>query len=131
VATPGQPGQPDHAGAAGALAVRAWVRVLAVHKGALAAIRDDLEGEITMPRFDLLANLVRSDGQTLASPPRGASGHPDQPLTDAQLRDKFLGCAAPVLGSDGSEALADQVAHLEDVPDVRALTSRLVGPRES
>jgi 2-methylcitrate dehydratase PrpD len=71
------------------------------------------------------------DGQTLASPPRGASGHPDQPLTDAQLRDKFLGCAAPVLGSDESEALADQVAHLEDVPDVRALTSRLVGPRES
>jgi hypothetical protein len=36
-----------------------------------------------------------------------------------------------VLGSDESEALADQVAHLEDVPDVRALTSRLVGPRES
>jgi DNA-binding MarR family transcriptional regulator len=52
---------------AGALAVRAWVRVLAVQKRALAAIRDDLEGEMTMPRFDLLANLVRSDGQTLAA----------------------------------------------------------------
>jgi DNA-binding MarR family transcriptional regulator len=51
----------------GALAVRAWVRVLAVHKRALAAIRDDLEGELTMPRFDLLANLVRGDGQTLAA----------------------------------------------------------------
>ena len=68
------------------------------------------------------------DGRTLASPPRGASGHPDQPLTDAQLRDKFLGCAAPVLGADEAEALADQIAHLEEVPDVRALTSRLVGP---
>jgi DNA-binding MarR family transcriptional regulator len=41
--------------------------VLAVQKRALAAIRDDLEREMTMPRFDLLANLVRSDGQTLAS----------------------------------------------------------------
>jgi 2-methylcitrate dehydratase PrpD len=71
------------------------------------------------------------NGQTLASPPRGASGHPDQPLTDAQLRAKFLGCAAPVLGTDQAEALADQIAHLEEVPDVRALTSRLVGPRES
>jgi DNA-binding MarR family transcriptional regulator len=48
-------------------AVRAWVRVLAVHKRGLAAIRDDLEREMTLPRFDLLANLVRSDGQTLAS----------------------------------------------------------------
>ena len=48
-------------------AVRAWVRILAVHKRALAAIREDLEHEMTLPRFDLLANLVRSDGQTLAS----------------------------------------------------------------
>jgi len=71
------------------------------------------------------------DGRVLASPPRGASGHPDQPLTDAQLRAKFLGCAAPVLGTDEAEALADQVLHLEDVPDVRALTARLVGTRES
>jgi len=48
-------------------AVRAWVRILAVQKGALAAIRDDLEHEMTLPRFDLLSNLVREDGQTLAA----------------------------------------------------------------
>ncbi|MRG91976.1 MarR family transcriptional regulator [Polyangium spumosum] len=48
-------------------AVRAWVRILAVQKVALAAIRDDLEAEMTLPRFDLLSNLVREDGQTLAS----------------------------------------------------------------
>jgi 2-methylcitrate dehydratase PrpD len=65
------------------------------------------------------------DGRTLESPARGASGHPDQPLTDAQLRAKFLGCAAPVLGDDEAEGVADQLAHLEDVPDIRALTSRL------
>ena len=70
------------------------------------------------------------DGRTLASPPRGASGHPDQPLTDAQLRAKFLGCAAPVLGADAAEGIADQLAHLEDVPDVRTLTSRLVAQRD-
>jgi DNA-binding MarR family transcriptional regulator len=63
----GQPSPPLHAEPGGALAVRAWVRVLAVQKRALAAIRDDLEHEVTMPRFDLLANLVRHDGQTLAS----------------------------------------------------------------
>jgi DNA-binding MarR family transcriptional regulator len=53
------------------LAVRAWVRFLAVQKRALAAIRDDLEREMTMPRFDLLAILSRNDGQTLASLSRG------------------------------------------------------------
>lgn len=49
------------------IAVRVWVRLLAVHKRGLAAIRDDLEKQMTLPRFDLLANLVRADGQTLAS----------------------------------------------------------------
>ena len=70
------------------------------------------------------------DGRTLESPARGASGHPDQPLTDAQLRAKFLGCAAPVLGADEAEGVAEQLAHLEEVPDIRALTSRLATTRE-
>src|SRR5438093_211506 len=70
------------------------------------------------------------DGRTLDSPARGASGHPDQPLTDAQLRAKFLGCAAPVLGADEAEGVAEQLAHLEEVPDIRALTSRLATTRE-
>ena len=69
------------------------------------------------------------DGRALASPPRGASGHPDQPLSDAQLRDKFLACATPVLGADEAEGVAAQLAHLEDIPDVRALTARLVTAR--
>jgi DNA-binding MarR family transcriptional regulator len=59
--TPGRADEPA------LLAVRAWVRILAVQKGALAAIRDDLERDMTMPRFDLLANLCKTDGQTLAS----------------------------------------------------------------
>jgi 2-methylcitrate dehydratase PrpD len=69
------------------------------------------------------------DGRTLESPPRGASGHPDQPLTDAQLRDKFLACAAPVLGADEAGDVAAQLAHLEDIPDIRALTARLATER--
>ena len=70
------------------------------------------------------------DGRLLAGKPRGASGHPDQPLTDAQLRDKFLGCAVPVLGQDEAEGVAEQLTHLEDVPDIRALTSRLGAARD-
>jgi 2-methylcitrate dehydratase PrpD len=71
-----------------------------------------------------------ADGTALESRPRGASGHPATPLTDAELRAKFLGCAAPVLGDDAAAGVADQLARLEEVPDVRALTSRLVAARE-
>jgi 2-methylcitrate dehydratase PrpD len=69
------------------------------------------------------------DGRVLDSPPRGASGHRDQPLSEAQLRDKFLACAGPVLGAAEADSVAAQVAHLEDIPDVRALTARLVTTR--
>ena len=65
-----------------------------------------------------------------ASPPRGASGHPDQPLTDAQLRDKFLGCAAPrARRGRGGGASPTRSRTSKTVPDIRALTARLVGPR--
>jgi 2-methylcitrate dehydratase PrpD len=69
------------------------------------------------------------DGRTLEAPARGASGHPDQPLSDAQLRDKFRACAAPVLGPDEADDVAEQLAHLEDIPDIRALTARLATAR--
>jgi DNA-binding MarR family transcriptional regulator len=48
-------------------ALRAWVRLLQVHKTLLAEVRDELQGDITLPRFDLLATLDREDGQTQAS----------------------------------------------------------------
>ena len=67
------------------------------------------------------------DGRTLATAPRGARGHPDTPLSDAALRDKFLACATTVLSGDDAEGLAEQIGHLENVPDIRALTSRLEG----
>jgi 2-methylcitrate dehydratase PrpD len=68
------------------------------------------------------------DGRTLTTEPRGARGHPDTPLSDAALREKFLACARTVLSVDDAEGLAEQIGHLEDIPDIRALTSRLEGP---
>jgi 2-methylcitrate dehydratase PrpD len=65
------------------------------------------------------------DGRTLATEARGARGHPDTPLSDAALREKFLACARTVLPADEAEGVAEQLAHLEDIPDIRALTSRL------
>ena len=67
------------------------------------------------------------DGRVAASPPRGARGHPDQPLSAEALRQKFLACATTVLATGEAEAVAEQLEHLEAIPDLRALTSRLVG----
>lgn len=79
-------GGPGHA------AVRAWVRILAVHKRGLASIRDDLEREMTLPRFDLLANLARSDGQTLAALSRSMLVTPGNltGLVDRAARDGMV-----------------------------------------
>jgi len=67
------------------------------------------------------------DGRTLSREARGARGHPDTPLSDAALREKFLACAKAVLSADEAEGVAEQLGHLEDIPDIRALTSRLEG----
>jgi 2-methylcitrate dehydratase PrpD len=67
------------------------------------------------------------DGRVLTAPPRGASGHPDRPLSTQALHDKFLACASPVIGGPEAEAVAEQIDHLDEIPDLRVLTARLVG----
>jgi DNA-binding MarR family transcriptional regulator len=47
--------------------VSLWVRLLESHNMMLGEIRRRLADAATMPRFDLLANLEREDGQTLAA----------------------------------------------------------------
>jgi DNA-binding MarR family transcriptional regulator len=47
--------------------VSLWVRLLESHNLMLGEIRRRLADAATLPRFDLLANLEREDGQTLAA----------------------------------------------------------------
>ena len=65
------------------------------------------------------------DGRVLTRPARGARGHPDAPLPDAELRAKFEGCASRVLAPPRVAALAEVLATLEGCPDVRTLTGLL------
>jgi 2-methylcitrate dehydratase PrpD len=74
--------------------------------------------------------VTLADGRVLAPDASGARGHPDHPLDAEALREKFLACAVPPLSRDDASAVADQIDHLEDIPDIRALTSRLDGPAE-
>lgn len=74
--------------------------------------------------------LRLADGRAIEEKPRGAQGHPDQPLSMDSLRAKFLGCAERAIPRGEAEAVAEQIEHLEDIPDIRALTSRLAGALE-
>jgi DNA-binding MarR family transcriptional regulator len=56
--------EPD---AVASIGVSLWVRLLESHNLMLAEVRRRLADDCTMPRFDLLANLDREDGQTLAA----------------------------------------------------------------
>jgi DNA-binding MarR family transcriptional regulator len=49
------------------IGVSLWVRLLESHNLMLGQVRRRLADECTMPRFDLLANLEREDGQSLAA----------------------------------------------------------------
>jgi DNA-binding MarR family transcriptional regulator len=49
------------------IGVSVWVRLLESHNLMLAQVRRRFAGGCTLPRFDLLANLEREDGQTLAA----------------------------------------------------------------
>jgi 2-methylcitrate dehydratase PrpD len=71
-----------------------------------------------------------SDGRVIGTAPRGAQGHPDQPLSPRALRAKFVACASRAIPREQAEAVADQLADLEHVPDIRALTSRLVADND-
>src|SRR5437667_1102661 len=85
-----------------------------------------LPERVQQPAWSRVTVRLR-DGRTLSTEARGARGHPATPLSDAALLEKFLACATAVLSVDEAEGVAEQIGHLEDIPDVRALTSRLEG----
>jgi 2-methylcitrate dehydratase PrpD len=54
-----------------------------------------------------------ADGRKLAHFQPTRKGDPEMPLTDAELNDKFLELAGPVLGEDGARALLNRLWKLE------------------
>jgi 2-methylcitrate dehydratase PrpD len=92
-------------------------------------VDEDLPARLTEHAWSRVTVRLR-DGRVLSAPARGPAGHPDRPLSLPALREKFLTCARPVIGDEEAEAVADQIAHLEDIPDIRALTARLGGGDE-
>jgi DNA-binding MarR family transcriptional regulator len=62
-ALPLRPARPSEARECASL----WFRLLTCHARMLGHLRRELDDKTTLPRFDLLASLLRRDGQTLAA----------------------------------------------------------------
>jgi 2-methylcitrate dehydratase PrpD len=66
-----------------------------------------------------------TDGRTLEIGPRQVPGHPGNPLSADQLREKFESCAAVVLSAERVQTVREMVEGLEGCPDLRSFTAIL------
>ena len=77
-------------------------------------------------RHKIKAEFVLRDGRTLTHELDAAYGFGGEPVTDDDIRDKFLRNTAPVLG-DQNEALYQLLSNVRDLDDARVLTAAVAG----
>ena len=79
--------------------------------------------------FDRMTTLIEvemADGRVLRGRADFGKGSPANPMTDAELADKFRQCAAwGGLDRERTQAVLDMVWSIESVPDINALTQLL------
>lgn len=97
-----------------------WQRVSSVADSELDEIKQSGIGA-RPSGVDLRTTDGRRFSETMLFPP----GHPDNPMSPAELADKFSFWSRRVLSSDQSERLRSMVAGLQDLDDVRRLGDEL------
>ena len=73
-------------------------------------------------------SIALTDGRTLTSEPARARGNPENPLSDAELDDKYAALAEPALGVERATRIADAVASLARGGALAPLLSELLAP---
>ena len=68
------------------------------------------------------------DGRTLEKHEEFPKGQPENPLTRAELEDKFRALASPVVGPDPTERVVQMVERLEELADAGALVGAACRP---
>jgi 2-methylcitrate dehydratase PrpD len=67
-----------------------------------------------------------TDGRSISEHVTAATGTPENPISDEELREKFLDLVEPVLGAQAGERIAALVNRLEDVADVSEIVSATI-----
>jgi 2-methylcitrate dehydratase PrpD len=77
-----------------------------------------------------VVTITSADGRVVSHTVPVALGAPGNPMSAAALRAKYHSLAGVALPRTQADALADQVLHLDEVDDARALLPLLVGRSE-
>lgn len=72
-----------------------------------------------------MLSIETRDGRVLRGEVRQMRGHPANPLSATDLREKFMSCAADVLGVVRSRAVRALVMKLDELPSIRELVAAL------
>jgi len=90
---------------------------------ALAALRDRVHVHTDDDQTKDSARVVLTlkDGRALERHVAHNLGTPDNPMSDEQLTDKFVGLCTPVLGSARADEIAATCWRLVELPDIRPL----------
>ncbi|MGH3660569.1 MAG: MmgE/PrpD family protein [Micromonosporaceae bacterium] len=82
----------------------------------------DLDYDATFPKQRAArVEIVTRDGAEHSYFRPTRKGDPDDPLTDAELQEKFDDLAVPVIGQESAAALSDAIWKLAELDDVRKL----------
>ncbi len=87
------------------------------------------EGELTFCSPASL-EIETEDGQSFRAVETSARGHPDKPMSRAELEAKFAECAETVLDGDATARAIEIIGRLEAVASVRELTGALTPAAE-
>ena len=67
------------------------------------------------------------NGQTYTRTAEHAKGSLEVPMTEAELRAKFLECAREAVSESTAGKTLESVQHLETLPDIRPMCQLLIG----
>jgi 2-methylcitrate dehydratase PrpD len=97
---------------------------------AMTALQDRMEvhADATLAGNAARVEVVLQDGSTIACAVEHCIGSAARPMTDDELKGKFIGLCEPVLGRDATVRLLDACSNIENVAEAAALARALAPP---
>ncbi len=99
-----------------------------VHRADVVALRGRIKASSDpgLSHTEAVAVAYLKDGSTRTERVTAATGTPENPISDADLRDKFMDLIEPVIGAARGQEIVDLVDGLEDLPNVDGIVAATI-----